>query len=258
MIDLYGIKPGISRARDLVANGDECSLRYACLELRLCMEMVAYRNLEQYGDVFPGNIAGEWKPDRIISALASFDPHGNMEATFEISPSSGREEDMRWEHVGINKPIPWKDFRKAYNKLGSYLHRSAPGTNSKALSVYSLDNVFLLLERVSESTAIIAIKDVICSTCPCGSSLYVGVSEFNVGGFVHCPNNKCNEIYVQVENEGGEKVFAPAKALRFGCLSCEAKVVVAVSDAFNMNHICTACGQAHVANLTFKKSQRGD
>ncbi|MCY1558755.1 hypothetical protein D9M68_957180 [compost metagenome] len=50
-MELYGITPYLERAKALLDSTEEHSLRFAALELRFCLAMVACRQLHQYDEV---------------------------------------------------------------------------------------------------------------------------------------------------------------------------------------------------------------
>ena len=57
----------LERARKLLATGDECSVRYACLELRFCIEYVTYDQLVAYLAEVDDDAVRKWTPKQIIA-----------------------------------------------------------------------------------------------------------------------------------------------------------------------------------------------
>lgn len=215
--DLYGIAPHIDRAKDLLNQDTETSLRYAALELRLSLEYIAYRQLQQYGDVFPSGVIGTWKPDQIVRLLASFDPisENEGELSFAIPPSNGGMP-TNWMSLGNTKAIPWRKFRSYYQKLGSFLHAPAPkraGPERKPLSKDLFQDVVEAIENVMTASLIMAIQNVISAHCECGTIIHIGEAEFIEGETLSCPNTKCNLPYIKRISEDGVNTLERLKLL---------------------------------------------
>jgi len=71
--DIYGIRHRIQTARHHATGGDEHALVYAALELRFCMEAVAYGQLAVYSEEIRSLLSKEWNPSKIIKTLVLFD-----------------------------------------------------------------------------------------------------------------------------------------------------------------------------------------
>lgn len=253
-MELYGITPYLERAKALLDSTEEQSLRYAALELRFCLEMVAYRHLEQYGDVFPSSITGVWKPDQILKLLASFDPIASMEGELSFAPlTNDGSIPTEWMSLGKSKPFSWRRFRSLYNKLGSYLHVPAPkqaGTKQKLLNRESFSEIITALEDVIAATLIIAVKDVISAQCECGTVVYIGQHEFDDGEPVICTNTQCNALYAKAVNENDEKVLNRIRAMAFTCQDCQARVPFPPEQVWAPIR-CPGCSRTYRLNLIF-------
>ncbi|UXL40553.1 hypothetical protein N7D90_10550 [Pseudomonas fragi] len=257
-MDFYGITASIERAKALMASGEDHSLRYACLELRFCLETIAFRQLQQYGDTLPGDVIGKWQADQVIRRLASFDPQSDVEATlaFGVPKEDGSRPD-EWIDFCKTKPISWRKFRKYHNKLGSFLHVPIPPKNTsdqiekKVLTADSLNEIVSSIEAVADSTAILAVKLVIQAQCPCGNTLFVGDSEFENDEIVVCSNTMCNSLFLKHTNEASEQVLLPLKTVVFTC-ECKAKVPVELGKIWSPIR-CPNCHITHRVNLAFAR-----
>lgn len=257
-MDFYGITASLDRAKALMASGEDHSLRYACLELRFCLETIAFRQLQQYGDTLPGDVIGKWQADQVIRRLASFDPQSDVEATlaFGVPKEDGSRPD-EWIEFGKTKPISWKKFRKFHNKLGSFLHIPIPPKNTsgqvekKVLTADSLNEIVSSIEAVANSTAVLAVKRVIQSKCHCGNILFIGESEFDDDGLVVCSNTMCNSLFLKVTTEASEQVLFPVKSLAFTC-DCGAKVPVQREKIWSPIR-CPNCSITHRVNFSFTR-----
>ncbi|MBB4821095.1 DNA-directed RNA polymerase subunit RPC12/RpoP [Pseudomonas alcaligenes] len=256
-MDIYGITTRLERAKAHLDSPEEHLLRYAALELRFCLEAVAYRQLEQYGDVFPGNMVGMWKADQILKLLASFDPMSNQEGELSIAPAANSDEiPSEWVSIGSAKVIPWRKFRNFYNKLGSFLHAPAPklaGGERKPIAKKSFGEIIQALEDVSKATLIFAMKAVIHAKCSdCGSTVYVGEGEFDNDELVVCGNTKCNAIYAKHTEDGGSQVLRRVNTVILSCQNCEARIPLLLERLW-APITCPDCSVAYRINLAFSR-----
>lgn len=187
---LYNIAERLSTAKELISRGDDASFIYAALELRFCLESVAYQNLAAYGEDVSTELAREWRPDQIIKMLATFDPNSDQTASFSISVTPLPEDldfastdlkaafkDKDFLPIGEAKRIPWGKFRSYYNSLGSFLHLRKDLTNARP-KIERLRVLIGELEEVASSTLIAAGKDLATGKCvDCGHVLILGPAE---------------------------------------------------------------------------------
>ncbi|MDG9765050.1 MULTISPECIES: hypothetical protein [unclassified Stenotrophomonas] len=112
---LYNIAERLSTAKELISRGDDASLIYAALELRFCLESVAYQNLAAYGEDVSTELAREWRPDQIIKMLAEI-PSASMSGVRgkldQSHPVRLRRGSAR--HQG---PVPWDDLELVHAGL---------------------------------------------------------------------------------------------------------------------------------------------
>src|SRR5262245_887190 len=76
----------VDRAKTLLANGDEHSARYACLELRLTIEYLIYDQLQIYRDELPNDMVKKWQPRELIAAMLTVDPHADVGGRLQVGP----------------------------------------------------------------------------------------------------------------------------------------------------------------------------
>lgn len=246
----YG--PNLLQAKKLIEQGDDNSLRYACLELRHCFEIIAYRQLQQYGDALPGNIIGEWKPDQIVKMLASFDPITSQAGRLSIAAHDANGQPGEWRDLGETKVIPWRKFRVFYNKLGSYLHATPPegfGKARKPLTAESLQEIMESLEHVLSATIVLAVKNIISAKCKCGTLMHIGEDEFSTPDVVICSNRKCNSIWAKAVTENNEKVLEPIDSIVFKC-PCEATTPIPYDQIWRP-FTCRNCSKKYKLNLGY-------
>lgn len=212
MGDIFGISDRIHTARNLASGGDDQGLIYAALELRLCMEVVAYRQLSAYNEEIRSQLAKERNPSKIIRTLTHFDEESDQtaEISIAVNPPADLPEQIEggkpdWTEglefllVGNAYRIPWKKFGRAYSTLGSFLHIGKDAANLYPKRA-KLDEIIAMLEEVAESTVIAAVNNVNVANCMCGALLVLGQGH-QMGKYpINCGNTKCNAVFVADPN----------------------------------------------------------
>ncbi|MNH16855.1 hypothetical protein D3C79_765050 [compost metagenome] len=216
--------------------------------MRFCFEIVAYRQLKQYGDIIPGTLVKEWRADKIIKLLASFDPTSDQTGKVAIGAENDPDnEPETWIDIGTIESISWKKFRKYYSKLGSFLHAPKDSTAKSPLAS-SLDEILRELARVESNSIIVAIKEVRHADCPdCQTRVFVGESEFGGEDLIVCSNTKCNLPFVTLITDDGEKRLVPVTVLSFPC-ECSARIPVR-REAIWAPFSCPNCFKEYRVNL---------
>lgn len=259
---LYKIADHLEKAKAFLTQGEESSLIYAALELRFCLESVAYQNLAAYGDDISAELAREWRPDQIIKMLAAFDPNSDQTASFSISVTPLPEDldfassdvraafnDSDFLPIGEAKRIPWSKFRSYYNSLGSFLHLRKDLTNARP-KIEKLRALIAELEEVASSTLIAAGKDLATGKCiDCGHVLILGPAEQAGDKPVFCPNTKCNSSYLAIKGDPERRV-QKVEALGLRC-ECEA-IVPILPERLLKPAVCLACGSTVCAVIAAK------
>ncbi|RMO93443.1 hypothetical protein ALQ32_200044 [Pseudomonas syringae pv. tagetis] len=261
-MDIYRVVPYLDRAKELLKASDDHLKRYAALELRFALESVVYRQMRQYGDVLPGNVLSMWKPDQMLKALISFDPINEIggELAFALKNGDERPADSDFKTIGSTKAIPWRDFRKYYNKLGSYLHAPvSKGDANKDKNIVEQDfaKIINCLEEVAKATAVFAFKAVVFGTCQCGNVLYVGQSEFDNEHLVLCSNRRCNLLWKKWTESDGRQLFVKAETIIFDCTDCQAVIPVPPAQMWQPIR-CSNCSSRFGVEVRLAKVDWGD
>ena len=115
----------VTRAKNLLANGDDPSARYACLELRFAIEYLSYDLLQTYRDELPYDAVKKWQPKEVISEMRNVDPHADASSSLSVAMEATPGEpppDEAWTSLGEEHrfSMPWAN--KNHNALGNYLH----------------------------------------------------------------------------------------------------------------------------------------
>ncbi|MBV8095791.1 MAG: hypothetical protein JO110_21690, partial [Acetobacteraceae bacterium] len=122
----------LERAKRLLANDD--SVRYACLELRLCIEHLVFDQLKVYIEETSEHALSKWAPRELISEILAVDPSAEETKPWFVDVKDGHifsiREESRLDDVPEDRAIPIGEDRrlgvswvsKRYNVLGNFLH----------------------------------------------------------------------------------------------------------------------------------------
>lgn len=241
----------LDRAEALLLKNDEISLRYACLELRFCIEFICYEKLKiDYADL-PKNIENEWNPKIIIEILSELNPFSSTDYSINLI----------MEDSPINlctvKAMPISFIKEHYYKLGKYVH--APNLkdqknnkiNLKELSTYLSSLVEKLKEHRYTGNSSLFYK--IIFTCQnCQSPIVRNETYIEDNQTLRCFNPACKTEYIVKKDENG--IFINMQSLPFNCLNCQSAGLIAKHDietkllkiGNHANYYCPECKQKHV------------
>ena len=90
MTILFDKRSCLKRANDMLSTNDDSLLRYACLELRFCLEDIAYRKLSTYAKRLPDEVLKTWQPPQAFRALLEFEPYADQTTTIRICEETSR------------------------------------------------------------------------------------------------------------------------------------------------------------------------
>jgi len=115
----------VAAAKELLA-GRGPHLRYACLELRLAIEALAYATLQTYLDDdsdIVQSAQSDWQPGKVLDALLDYDPMADMSfrvVMHSVAPN-GEPGEMVMDAVDQRFSARWA--KKAHRSMGSFLHQ---------------------------------------------------------------------------------------------------------------------------------------
>jgi len=120
---IYNKRQCLDRAQNMLSKEDDSFLRYACLELRFCMEAITYEKLNAYSSYVPAKVFNKWQPAHALKVLLQFEPNADENFTMYVSPeSSPGVPTGKRTNFGEHRTFKLNWLKKNYNKLGSYLH----------------------------------------------------------------------------------------------------------------------------------------
>lgn len=116
-------KSALDRARQTLAAGRDCELRYAALELRMALECLVYERAQGYREELSSKKLNTWQPKQLLNILLTIDPHADQTSSirFGVEKEFGvPAEEMTY--LGTDRVISLKEIKEYYDRLGSYLH----------------------------------------------------------------------------------------------------------------------------------------
>jgi hypothetical protein len=119
----YLAKEKLAKANELLASKKDDKLRYACLELRECIEALAYDLLVAYLKEVPLKALTVWQPDKVMKELLRIDPSADKSSHLRIK-EEGRDgkPDGPWRSYGEDRRLGARTLTKAWQSLGHFLH----------------------------------------------------------------------------------------------------------------------------------------
>jgi hypothetical protein len=238
----------LKRAEDMLAAGDDSALRYACLELRFCMEAIVYAKLELYSGRLPKKIFSKWQPPQAMRALLAIEPHAaeNFELAFSWESAPGVPEGQPVS-LGQHRSINPGWLRKHYNKLGNLLHIPPPGSGSANRSPAEireyLQGVVAELAPVVASRIDTSLASTISFECSeCGELVVCNSEGVVESRRATCLNPACEAEFFAVDDQGGGLSFKLV-ASYFDCHNCNEKTPVENRKlATGLCFKCRQCG----------------
>ena len=179
-------KDCLERAKSLLAEETEDKYRYACLELRQCIESIAYAKLKTYKKVVPEDQYYEWHPKRVFDFLLEMEPKADKNYHLNIYKEDSDGNPKKQVFSDDHKTISFKEINKNYNKLGYYLHTptlaklSDYSSLSTKLHAY-IEELISKLEPIVNCTFDSRLGETVHFPCMrCGHAIYHNLETNNI------------------------------------------------------------------------------
>ncbi|EHH1078636.1 hypothetical protein J7I01_004323 [Vibrio parahaemolyticus] len=247
MNKIYDKRYHYQNAKELLEKEDECSLRYACLEMRYLIEAHVYERLLHGIDDLPKSVINTWQPNKAMKMLLAFDDLADKDIVVKIlDPDSGEQAEIRYNN------IPVKELNKLYNSLGSYLHLPTPkksrNSNFKKTKVLGF---FEKLSRVVDTELIIKSVDYRHFHCAeCNKPILYTEYYVRNNSSIKCQNEAC-DIEYGIRMDGNKGSFDSSYI--FKCCICSKPVSVYhshISDGFEFS--CNDCNTNYSFELEIR------
>lgn len=218
----------LERAKELFAAGDPDSLRYCSLELRFCLEILAYEQVELHEKELPEEVFRVWQPKRVIEELLAFDP--DVEKDYTVSggfEGPAGETPKQMIVLGDHKALTRKLISKPYHKLGNFLHAptiaqlrgTKPASDLKA----AISTILPEVEVLCSSTVNSNLGVFISFDCQdCKQKIVRNLSSLSPETIVTCTKSDCGATH----RVSGLETSTPSFQLvqeEFECPACSTK-----------------------------------
>ena len=244
----------LQRARNLLTSAGDDSLRYACLELRFCIEAITYEKLDTYSRYVPATVCEKWQPNHALKMLLQFEPDADEDFTLYVSPESEPGKPTgNWTCLGQHNAVKLSWLNKNYNKLGSYLHVKM-GNRNKVETAEELSAIRKDIERMVSELEPVVNSDIVGATLAtriqfkrqaCEHLSLVNADVLRKTRRATCINQQCGAEYNASEDADGGWQFklemTSFKCLRCGKTSFLENQHIDVGKRFK----CNRCGELH-------------
>jgi hypothetical protein len=235
----------LAKAQYLLKASDGDSHRYACLELRMCVEAITYGMLSLYRPELEQKSLRGWQPRKVFDELLNIDPHVETAPTVEIQDDAGE-----WHK--LFKPeqrLTAKWAEKAHHALSNALHvpinlaggdeNGLPKDHHRARA----DKYRTELERVlgSESWHLFFSGETWGVECDCGALMKRRKDLVNSNTVFKCV--ECPRQYDTSKNGNGE-LTATLRRIIWKCNFCGIKNAFPehqLSERYKAS--CRECGE---------------
>jgi hypothetical protein len=241
------------RATELLAQEDDSVLRYVCLEVRCCIEFVAYEKLLTYSSRLPKSVR-KWQPPQFFKALLQIEPDAGRSFVLRFSAESAPGQPTgQWRTLGAHRTfsVPW--LTEHYHKLGSYLHAPFPDDNRRIKQTDAtkmrtyLKCLLPELETVVSSKLDSSFAEVVTFECQrCNQPIACNTKGLRNTRRAICLDPNCNSEYFAEEQPDRSFTFL-LEASSLPCQKCGVGIpienrLLAVGFEFP----CESCGAIHL------------
>jgi hypothetical protein len=245
----------LDRTKALLASGDNAALRYAALELRLCIEDITYDKLCAYAKRLPSNVLSRWQPPQAMAALLELEKGADQDYTLYVArESSPGIRSGPYTLIGQHRSLKLVWLRSAYHLLGNVLH--APHLGERRPRKYDdparlrvrLDSIAQQLEPIVEGTLTSTMDQVVEFTCQlCGRKVVANSEAARRRKRVVCLHTDCQVEHDVREDENRDLWFTVSQdEPTYTCKGCarvtafpRRRIVLGAQFA------CPTCGHRH-------------
>lgn len=216
----------VTAAKELLSVSTPRTPFYACLELRMAIEALAYDAFQQYSFEVPADAMNKWTPKQILDELVYIDPDVELTSSITINVPELPNAQAYEIELGEVRRLSSKWANKAHNALGNFLHQPTIKqltqlTNDLDVSARKKANeVITEIDRLlSSPVSSFRAHRLVEIKCDCGCRIARDVEFLNAQKRVICSSCGCEYLYSLDAEKGGYN-FIPRKAL-WECNACK-------------------------------------
>ena len=224
--------------------------RYACLELRQCIEAIAYKKLKAYQKRIPKLLFSKWQPAQVIAVLSELEPYSDLDSKISIFQENSAGDPEKHVLTFEQKEISVKFINKRYHKLGSYLHAptisdQSKKSNPKRFHDYLL-NLSGELEKYAKATMYSTVATTTSLDCSeCQQKIIRNTNSLHKGSIIKCFNPQCQAQYV-LENISGNTYSFKLNQATINCECGEVAYIHVHRIKENSHVVCGNCGEEYI------------
>lgn len=251
----------LNRAKVLLSSGDDAALRYACLELRFCLETVTYDKLRAYASRLPLEVLSRWQPPQAMAALLELEEDAEQDYNLAVArESSPGVRSGPFTYVGHHRSLKLTWLKTAYNALGSVLH--VPHVTDGRRRKYDdplrlrarLNEMVERLEPVVESTLIFTMANVVEYPCSlCRRKSLANAKAVRKHKRTVCLHPDCQAEHRVTEDEKGDLWFSISEyEPKYTCKGCQKETAFPRRRiALGVELACPSCRHKHEIVLNY-------
>jgi len=116
-------KTALRKAKEQLEAKDDALLRYAALELRICIEALTYDRAQGYMPDLPPSTYAKWQPKKLMEILIDLDPTADRGGAVRFKKESKEgQPEYPWVELGEERVFSLSQIKKSYDALGNFLH----------------------------------------------------------------------------------------------------------------------------------------
>jgi hypothetical protein len=244
----------MARAEALLSDPTSANLRYAALELRLCIEALTYEKLCSFATIIPESVLNTWQPPQAVKALLEFEPDADQSFYIRIGQQGALGQPApQMRFVGQHNSLRLQWLRKHYNKLGNLLHapsvQGSSSPNADNLTKYLAGVVADLRPPLASSILGGSIRSVYSFTCSeCGSPVVCNARVAAASHKAVCFNPQCKAEYYATVSPEGQPTF-DLMATSFECTGTDCAGTMRMENRklnIGVELQCPVCALKHV------------
>jgi hypothetical protein len=211
----------LENAKKIIEQNEGCNLRYACLELRMAIELHVYQKIKFYSRRHGTKaLHKRWEANKALKILCQLEPKADKSYSLyiakEIAPNIA---DSDFKKIGDHEALSISWLNKHYNKLGSYLHLSNVDAEEPKPDLEYVKSTIAQLEKVEKNSLLSNFSKVINFNCFKCEEKITCCEDALPSKEILCPNSDCNGSYSAEEDEHNWKF--KFNGSEFSCPNCD-------------------------------------
>lgn len=239
----------LAAAKNLLQLPGESQARYACLELRMTIEAMAYELFQDYQDQLPRSAMIKWPPKQVMEEITAIDPDAQRSRTIRMGKQPAKSVAATQMILkGEDRRFTAKWANKAHNGLGSFLHSPTLDQRQKGLDQSEMAARKKCTEIIAEMDDMVNRPyfrfhndQFIHVNCDCGVVFKRRQRILSSGSTVECIG--CGALYeYEPDGEKAASIFR-LQQVTWDCPGCGVQQGIGVHKLGSLPTIVCDCGE---------------